>query len=67
MSLGGFATFAGVSIIKGDEKFYGQFVMPIIHNLDPERAHRWAVLAGKYRLFPKSHVQDTELLVSFLH
>lgn len=38
--------------------------MPVIHRLDPENAHRLAVLAGKYRVFPKSQFNDTELLVS---
>lgn len=63
VSLGGIATFAGVNYFKGNEKFYNQYVMPIIHNLDPERAHRLAIIAGKYRLFPRSQVQDNELLV----
>lgn len=64
VSLGGIATFAGVNILTGNEKFYKQYVMPIVHSLDPERAHRLAVLAGKYRLFPRSRVPDNELLVS---
>lgn len=66
VTIGGAAAFAGISIFKGNEKFYQQFVMPIVHNIDPERAHRWAVIAGKYRLFPKSRIQDTELLVSII-
>lgn len=63
MSLSGIAAFAGINIYKGDEKFYRQFVMPAVHSLDPERAHRLAILAGKYRLFPRSRFDDTELLV----
>lgn len=64
VSLSGLATFAGINIFNGNEKFYNEFVMPVIHNLDPERAHRLAVLAAKYRLLPKSRVPDNELLVS---
>lgn len=65
VSIGGVTAFAGINLFKGNEKFYRQYVMPIVHNfVEPENAHRLAVLIGKYRLFPKSRVDDTDLLVS---
>ncbi|XP_018577094.1 dihydroorotate dehydrogenase (quinone), mitochondrial [Anoplophora glabripennis] len=62
VTLAGYGTFSAISIYKGDEKFYKNYVMPVIHLLDAERAHNFAVLASKYRLFPKTRYEDPELL-----
>lgn len=40
--------------------------MPVVHLLDAERAHNLAVFASKYRLFPKSHYEDPEVLVCLI-
>ncbi|KAG5876825.1 hypothetical protein JTB14_014155 [Gonioctena quinquepunctata] len=36
--------------------------MPVVHKIDPENAHRLAVLASKYRLIPKSKYSDNDSL-----
>lgn len=40
--------------------------MPFIHLFDPESCHRLAVIACKYRLFPKEKENDPESLVSVI-
>lgn len=55
---GAFGTFSAVSIYKGDEKFYDNFLMPLIHKLNPETSHNVAILASKYGLIPRSQYED---------
>ena len=46
----GSITFAGICVYKGDEKFYGRFLMPFLQNWvvkDAEQAHRLAIWAAK--------------------
>lgn len=64
VSLGGFGAFSAISIYKGNENFYRNVVMPMVHILDPEQAHQLGVIVNKYRLLPKSNYNDSELLVS---
>ncbi|KAL1508938.1 hypothetical protein ABEB36_003753 [Hypothenemus hampei] len=59
---GATSLYAGVSIYKNDEKFYKESLMPLIHLLDPERAHRLAVFISKYRLVSKSQFKDSNVL-----
>lgn len=61
--LGGVSTFSAINVYRGNDKFYRDFVMPLIHQLDPERAHELAIFASKYRLIPKSHYDDPDSLV----
>lgn len=61
----GVAVFAGVSIYKREEKFYENYLMPVVHRLPPEMAHNIGVQALKYNLFQKQINPDPELLVSF--
>lgn len=59
---GGFCVFCGLCIYKGDENFYKNVVMPLVHLLDPEQAHRFAIFSSEYRLIPKSRYKDPESL-----
>jgi dihydroorotate dehydrogenase len=54
--------FAGISIYRGDEKFYNNIFMPAFRMMDPETAHRIAVLACKYKLVPSPRFADTDRL-----
>lgn len=58
--------FIGLNIYKSNERFYDKWLMPFIHLFDPESCHRLAVLACKYRLFPKEKDNDPKSLVSVL-
>lgn len=63
LTIGGCCSFCGICIYKGDQKFYKEYLMPVIHFLDPEQAHRLAIWASKYRLLPKSSYEDPDVLV----
>ncbi|XP_019766027.2 dihydroorotate dehydrogenase (quinone), mitochondrial [Dendroctonus ponderosae] len=54
--------YAGVCIYKGNEKFYKDVLMPLVHLLDPEQAHKLAVFVSHHRLIPKSQQKDSEIL-----
>ena len=46
--------FKGICYFNGNEKFYSQFLMPIVHRtIDAESAHRLAIKVAKYDLVPK--------------
>lgn len=60
----GTTAFAGINVYKSNEKFYADYVMPIVHLLDAEKAHRLGVIASKYKLLPKSRYRDPEVLAS---
>ncbi|KAL5273655.1 DHODH family protein [Megaselia abdita] len=62
VSAGAGIFFAGLNVYKGNEKFYDNFVMPIVQKIPPEASHRLAVLACKYNLFPESKASDPETL-----
>lgn len=59
----GYVTMGAISLYKGDETAYKNYIMPIVHLLDPEKAHNLAVLASQYRLLPKSKYVDPDILV----
>lgn len=67
-ALSGTVGFVGYGIMSGNEKLYKSVVMPSIHKiLDPEAAHRAAILAAKYGFVPLAKpLKDEEILVSFL-
>ncbi|CEF63817.1 Dihydroorotate dehydrogenase (quinone), mitochondrial [Strongyloides ratti] len=52
--VGGGIAFVGIQLVSGSEKFYKEVVMPLTHKyLDGEKAHRLAVIACKYGLYPR--------------
>ncbi|GJQ74403.1 hypothetical protein Trydic_g21274 [Trypoxylus dichotomus] len=62
VTIGGFGVYTAASIYKGNQTFYKNYIMPVIHLLDPEKAHKLAIVAGKYRLLPKSSYSDPDIL-----
>ena len=64
IGVGGSASFVGVSLWNGNERFYRDYVMPFAYALDPEISHRLAVLAMKYCLIGRPKQKDPESLVS---
>ena len=60
--------FFGISLAKGDEKFYREIVMPTMHRLfDAESAHVLAIKLTKYGFVPPFFGQnknDDNILVS---
>lgn len=65
LSLSGTTVFGAICIYKGNEKFYRNVVMPVVHLLDGETSHKLGIIAGKYRLYPKSSFVDPDILVRF--
>ena len=63
VTAGAFGTFSTISIYRGDEKYYDNFLMPLIHKLNPETSHNVAVLASKYGLIPRTQYEDPMTLV----
>jgi hypothetical protein len=66
-TLSGVTAALGYSFVNGNEKLFGGIIMPTIQTLvDPERAHRLAVLASKHGMVPYEHVyNDEHMLVYF--
>lgn len=58
----GLAIFSGVNIYTGNEKFYDDVVMPAVRLVDPERAHKIAVLAAKHGLVAPTYYNDPSTL-----
>lgn len=56
--VGGTLVFAGIETVCGNEKFYREVLMPSVHVLDAETAHRLAVKAAKYKLVPRPRKPD---------
>ena len=63
LSAGGTVAFYGIGLWSNNAEFYRSLVMPAVRWLDPETAHRAAVLAAKYRLVPRDRNQDPAVLV----
>ncbi|XP_046570792.1 dihydroorotate dehydrogenase (quinone), mitochondrial-like isoform X2 [Haliotis rubra] len=59
---GGTLTFFGISLYKGNEKFYREMAMPALQWLGAERAHNLAVLAAKYKMVPIPTLADSPSL-----
>jgi len=55
---GGVLTFLGISIYRGDEKFYEELAMPAARWLDADTAHKLSIKLAKYKLIPKPRVAD---------
>ncbi|OWF36657.1 dihydroorotate dehydrogenase (quinone), mitochondrial-like [Mizuhopecten yessoensis] len=58
MVIGGTLVFVGFETVSGNEKFYRQLLMPAMHVLGAETAHRLAVKAVKYKLVPRQWKPD---------
>lgn len=53
--------YAGVSMYNGNEKFYEKVLMPATRLIDPESAHRLAIVTAKYGL-ATDKAENSELL-----
>lgn len=65
--LAGSAGLAGVGCycyFSGTPWFFQRVVMPVSRILDPENAHRAAILLASRGLVPKDRSKDSEILVS---
>ena len=64
-TLSGTTAFVTYSIYSGNEKFYSNYAMPLIHKVtDGEDAHNLAVKMAKYGLVHKSkEIKNAEILV----
>jgi hypothetical protein len=60
----GTLAFGGIGVWTGDEKFYEQFLTPVLNKMDPEVSHRAAVVATKMHLIRSASLQDPPNLVS---
>lgn len=56
------ALFGGISLYRGDERFYSDVAMPLVQLVDPEIAHELAVKALKYGLAPSQKTEDPRSL-----
>lgn len=63
VTLSGTVAFGIASIYKGNDKFYSNFVMPVMHKFDPETVHNLGIKINKYNLLAKSKYKDPEILV----
>ncbi|KAF0298026.1 Dihydroorotate dehydrogenase (quinone), mitochondrial [Amphibalanus amphitrite] len=62
LTAGGTVAFYGIGLWSNNAKFYESMVMPAVRWLDPEMAHRAAVLAAKYGLVPRDRSPDLAVL-----
>jgi hypothetical protein len=59
----------GYNYANGNEKLFGSILMPAVQKfVEPESAHRLAVLAAKYGIVPREHTYSDEhiLVILFL-
>lgn len=63
--LSGAISLSAYSLWTGNEKFYSNIAMPIVHTLtDGEQGHNLAIKMAKLGLVPKSHrLDDDSMLV----
>lgn len=59
--------FSGISLYKGNERFYEDFFMPIVRMVPPELAHRMAVLGLKMEVIRPSYKDPEVLRTRFLN
>nr|CAG4650270.1 EOG090X08P9 [Sida crystallina] len=64
LGISGSLSFAGFNVWNCNEKFYSDYVMPLVQNLDPEMSHRLAVLAMKHCFFRKQLQPDPPTLTT---
>lgn len=62
VSVSAVGVFSGICVYKGDDRFYKNILMPLVHLLDPEQAHKLAVFTSAHRLVPKSKFKDSNIL-----
>jgi dihydroorotate dehydrogenase len=65
VTAGAFGAFSTISIYRGNEKFFDNILMPLVHTLNPETSHKVAIIALKYGLFPRSTYKDPVTLVRY--
>lgn len=58
------AFFGGICIYQGNEKFYNEIAIPLVHFAGPETAHNLAVKVLKWGLFPRQKTEDPKSLAS---
>jgi len=63
VAIGGGLSFTALGFYNGDEKLYQNVFMPLVRKLNPETAHRVAILMAKYKLFPQIEIPNSEILV----
>ncbi|KYN39484.1 Dihydroorotate dehydrogenase, mitochondrial [Trachymyrmex septentrionalis] len=56
------ALFGGISLYQGNERFYSDVAIPLVQLINPEIAHKLAVITLKYGLVPKQKINDPTLL-----
>ncbi|XP_012062410.1 PREDICTED: dihydroorotate dehydrogenase (quinone), mitochondrial [Atta cephalotes] len=56
------ALFGGISLYQGNEKFYNDVAIPLVQLINPEIAHKLALITLKYGLVPKQKTNDPTLL-----
>lgn len=59
--------FSGISLYKGNERFYEDIFMPIVRMVPPELAHRMAVLGLKMEVIRPSYKDPEVLRTRFLN
>jgi len=59
----GTVAFGGIGVWSGNEKFYEQFLSPLLQRVDPEVSHRAAVVATKMHIIRPSNFPDPPSLV----
>lgn len=64
--LSGAFSLSAYSLWSGNEKFYSNVAMPLVHALtDGEQGHNLAIKMAKLGLVPKSHkLEDESILVN---
>lgn len=64
LASGGSIAFASICAYNGNEKFYKELFMPVLHKvLSPEASQTVGLFAAKWALIPKCKVQDSPVLV----
>ncbi|KAK9874738.1 hypothetical protein WA026_005551 [Henosepilachna vigintioctopunctata] len=58
----GYGAFAVICVYKEDLNFYKRYLMPVVHLLEPENAHKFSVIMNKFRVLPKSKYMDPDCL-----
>ncbi|XP_021924037.1 uncharacterized protein LOC110831885 isoform X4 [Zootermopsis nevadensis] len=58
VTTGAFGAFSAISIYKGNEIFFDNILMPLVHTLNPETSHKVAIITSKYGFFPRSCYED---------
>lgn len=65
ISTGTAALLFGLQVYVGNEKIWKNYVMPVMHKIDPERAHRISIKLASFGIVPYI-LPDTKEMESFL-